>query len=654
MKQQAILGALVGAVLLGRGTEAAAAEVDLRVLIVAVGDATVDEGRATAERLLDNLGVPYEVLDSSSTELVASRLTNGARGRFNGILLTDTETYLPGGSTGFDAAEFAILHDYERTFGVREAVLSGFPVTDPELGLDYGMLDVEDTDDVVGEWQGRAGGSQIFEYVNTANPLDTEGFAFEGLPGDGSTGPRVEPLLVDADNPEYALLSVLSYPDGREVLLSTLTNATFFTHTSVIAYEFLSFATSGLFLGARHTYLSVHNDDLFLPDEVWNPDANANFAEDDVSYRLTGPEVAVIANAQSRFRADHPLAGDVSIEFAFNGEGAAQNDPLTQAIVAHAGEFGFINHTYSALQMDWVCDDPDRDIDCTRTDYTTAFSDIERNAEVWLDIGLPAPEQALTALLTDSHSGLSDRQGTLDESDDIPFPQGFNPALGAAAEDLGIRVLAADVSAPNQGEIQRIPGYDLVLLPRYPTGLFYNASNPDELVSEYNYIFHDRYEERGTDPCTVPDALCDTVDYAGILDREASITLDHLLRYEPFPHYFHQTNLHVYDNEGSSLQFDWLTSVLERYEQYLILPLESPRFSALGDLAWQTVLAREAQPQGFLDTATDAVTLSAAQGAASIEVTGLSGGQLYGGQRILRLDVSTVPRTVARDRALDL
>jgi hypothetical protein len=651
MKHHAIGGVLLGAALLSSGTRAAAAQIELRVLIVAVGDVAVDEGRAAAERLLDTLGVPYEVLDSSTEDLTAAFLSDGERGRFNGVLLTDSETFLPDGGTGFDAAEFGILHDYERTNGVREAVLSGFPVTDAALGLDYGMQDVLAGDSAVGQWQGRAGGTEIFEYVNTQNPLETEGFAFEGLPGDGSQGPTVEPLLVDADNPEYTLVSVLRYPDGREVLLSTLTQATFFTHTNVLAYEFLNFATSGLFLGARHTYLTVHNDDLFLPDDVWDPETNAN-SNEAASYRLTGPEVAVVANAQRLFREDHPLAPDLSIELAFNGEGANLDDELTQAIVANGDQFGFINHTFSALQMDWVCDDPDNDIGCTRTDYTTAFNDIQRNADVWQSLGLPEPERALEVLLTDSHSGLSDRQGTLDEADDIPFPEGFNAALGFAAEDLGIRVLASDASAPNQDLIQRVPGHELVLLPRYPTGLFYNATDPTQLVSEFNYIFHDSYAEDAIDPCSVSDALCETVDYAGLLDREASVTFEHISSYEPFPHYFHQTNLHVYDDRGSILQFDWLNAVLQRYELYFKLPLQSPRFAELGDLAWQTVLAQEAEPEGVLDTDTGLVTLTAL-GPARLEVTGLVGGAEYGGQSQLALDVSTEPVSVAVDAALD-
>lgn len=215
-----------------------------------------------------------------------------------------------------------------------------------------------------------------------------------------------------------------------------------------------------------------------------------------------------------------------------------------------------------------------------------------------------------------------------------------------------MRVLASDASAPNQDRIQRVEGHELVLLPRYPTSLFYNTTNPEELVSEYNYLFYTRYIEEGRDPCSVPEAICAARDYTEILDADAEAALRHLLSYRPFPHYFHQSNLHVYDNQGNMLQFDWLSRVLSAYERLIDLPIRSPRFHELADIAWREVLAREARPQGWLDTSTGIVTLSA-QAEASIDVTGLSGGEEYGGQSIAAVDVSTAPAVFAVDLARD-
>ena len=653
MRSKLVASLLGGIAIASAASSASAFELELRVLVIATGEADEDPGRALLEETLDSMGVPFDVLDSSVEDLTAERLqVSAARGRYNGIILTEASTLGPDGTRGFDAQEFSLLHDYESSFAVRESILSGSPVTDAALDLDFGMDEVTAFTSADARWQSPAGGSEIFEYVNTENALPIDDFSFAAVPRDDGVGPVVQPLLVDAESPEQAMISRLSYEDGREVLLSSVANANFLLHSRVLAYEFINFATSGLFIGSRHVYLSVHNDDLFLADALWDPENQREFAENFRTYRLTPGEVTQVVAAQTAFRERHPLAPGVIIELAFNGVGSdLQSDPLTQAIVQQSGQLAFINHTFQALQMDYLCNG--RDTNCVRTDVDTAVEEISQNAQRWADLGLPNPERALLALLTDSHSGLEDRRGTLDDaSDDIPFPDGFNPALGTAAQSLGIRLLAGDASRPNQTRIQRVPGFDLVLLPRHPTALFYNVTNPTELESEYNFIFHDSYLADGEDPCDVPEALCEPRSYDEILDEEALVTFEHMLSAQPFPHYFHQTNLHVYDAAGNILQFDWLERVLALYEQWVTLPVQSPLFHELVDVSWNTVLAREAAPTGVFDSTTGSVTLTA-NAAATIEVTGVAGGADYGGQSIASVSVSPVETVLAVDPALD-
>jgi hypothetical protein len=92
--------------------------------------------------------------------------------------------------------------------------------------------------------------------------------------------------------------------------------------------------------------------------------------------------------------------------------------------------------------------------------------------------------------------------------------------------------------------------------------------------------------------------------------------------------------------------------VLASYSERMTLPLQNLRFEQLGDLAWSTVLAREALVSGVLDTSAGTVTLSA-QSAAEIDVTGLAGGATYGGQSQRRVAVGVEPVTYAVDLALE-
>lgn len=321
------LGAIVGLVAASLAAvpraSAATGKVDLRVLVIAAGAADQDPALEIMTRTLDSVGVPYDVLNSATTTLATSSLyVSSGYGKYNGVVLTISDLFQPGGGSGFTLAEWQLLHSYEREFGVRESVMSGWPTTDPNLDLDYGM-DGASIGSVAGgaaTWTAAVTGNKtVFEYVNTAQPLDMPGgFAFEATPRAGSTNPAVTPLLVDQANGK-ALVSQLTYTDGRQVLLSTISNTWFFTHSYVLAYEFLNFATKGLFIGSRQVYLSVHTDDLFIDDELWDPVTNTPTAG---IYRMSPADVTATINAQNALRAAHPLASGFTTEFAYNGYGA--------------------------------------------------------------------------------------------------------------------------------------------------------------------------------------------------------------------------------------------------------------------------------------------------------------------------------------------
>ncbi|HEY8544615.1 MAG TPA: DNRLRE domain-containing protein, partial [Acidimicrobiales bacterium] len=814
--------------------------VDLRVLVVSVGDRATDPGLELMARTLDQMGVPYEVLDASAQPLTDAVLRTGDRGRFNGVILTQADLFTSGGS-GFTAEEWQRLHDYEREFQVREAVVAGFPTTNPALGLDYGMAEVGSLPTGIGRWVEPAGTGRLFAYVNTATPLGIPEFSFWGVPQSGDPArPTVTPLLVDDNAPTHALVARLQYPDGREVLLSTVGNAWYRLHSNVLAYQFVDFATKGVFIGGRYISLATHTDDMFLADDLWNPATNQT--DPNLSYRLTPADLENVVAQQAAFRQAHPLAATWKVELPFNGVGAkgwtpnapvakpvaedatlvtnslfsygrsttltvarsgsterrailraadvaappappadridrvtlrvvvtntlaqplpvqvcplteswaegtgngglldlgpptwfsranwtswstaggtfasgacvtaqltgpganelditpiwqawasgarpnhgvliratangsatlasaehgtAANrptlqfatssapDPLTAKAMELKDHFGWINHTYSALQMDRLCPDPDepQPAECPVTDYATALDEIARNRVVWNELGLPGYQEGLQYLLSDSHAGLHDRRGTEeDPSDDIPFPEGLNPNFMQAAQDLGVRYIASDSSRPNQDREQRVPGFDLFLLPRFPTNVYVNATTPEENVDEHNWIYYERHVAAGNDPCTVPGAICAPRTYEELLAAEAEATVTHMLSGREWPHYFHQSNLRDYGG-GRTLQTDWMDAVMTRYEQLFTLPVRTPTAPELGPAAEDRIVARERNVRGWLDIDTQVVTL-VADGTARPLVTGLTVGEPYGGQRIGKVTVGTTPVTFAVD-----
>jgi hypothetical protein len=206
-------------------------------LVAPPGNPSEDNALELMARSLDRLGTPYDILDSRRTDLTETALyVDSQHGRYNGIVITVSDLYQPGGGSGFTLAEWQMLHTYERTFGVREAVVSGWPTWDPSLDLDYGMGAVGSVGSSAAQWQSPAGGTEMFEYINVANPFAVTDFAFTGTARIDASAPTVTPLLVNPGDGSL-LISKLAYADGREVMLSTIANAWYFLHSNTLAYE---------------------------------------------------------------------------------------------------------------------------------------------------------------------------------------------------------------------------------------------------------------------------------------------------------------------------------------------------------------------------------------------------------------------------------
>lgn len=702
----------MGLMLLGTPMTFADNAVKLKVLVVTTGD---DQGLAYIKPVLDEMGVPYDVLNAATQSLTAAKLspngcvsgTAGCVGNYNGVVLTNADL---GGN--FTPAEWDILHAYETDFHVREAVLLGWPGTysDPSWGiyLDYGFTNavayspLDNSVPFNATWtiptptvNPTTNSKTVFEYVNTANPLLITDFAFAATPRGDNQGPRdltipsVTSLLKTPKG--ETLVSVIQYKNDqtvvtREVLLSTISNAWYFTHSQVLSYEFINWVTQGVFVGGRFVYMSNHLDDLFLENELW--DVSANKTNPLLTYRLNSADISNAVSKQAAFRAAHPTAGTAfKLDFAFNGAGAVvdplattlvanKTDDLVAAVIANKSQFRFINHTFTHADMDKVpvpanpnCDYP------TLSTTKLIQAEITKNRIVWGLLALPEQAANNRVLVTGNHSGLKDRKCTdypelhpemaNVQDDDVPFYAGTNPLFITAAANAGVDYLASDTSQINQATEQYITNAmvkdgsstDRLLAPRYPANIFYNVTNPDQLVDEYNYIFHDRF----TDPCNVTGAICTTRDYPAILEAEATAAVQHMLSFKKYPHFFHQGNVAKYDtngdgvvnnlDDGSTLQFDWLNSVFTAYEKLFNLPVKNFSYYQIGDKTKDSLTAKSAIINAVWNRDTSLVTLSANKTVPNILVTGVAGA-IYGGQFIREINVSTKAQTFTVNRAL--
>ena len=677
--------------------------VKLRILVISTGDIAEDLGLAYIKPVLEEMGVQYHVLNADTQDLTAAMLAStsagaackaedaGCLGNYNGIILTDADL-----DPNFTPAEWDILHNYQKNFGVRQAVLSGWPATysDPQppygVYLDYGLVYSSSGNDYDAQWAVPAAYSkEVFEYVNRANPLPITDFAFAANPRNDASGlrdgsvPSVEPLLRTKNG--EALVSIVRYmmpsqsAPVREVMISTITHAPFLFHSKVLAYEFVNWVTQGVFVGARRVHMAAHSDDLFIANSLWDPALRrVNPAN---TYRLKGDDINNAVSKQTAFRAAHPVAGTFKLDFAFNGSGATVDpnasilaanltEDLVAAVVANKAHFRFINHTYAHADMDKAPISADAPCDYpTFTTIAAIQAEIIKNRKVWGLLGLPEENQNNRVLVSGKHSGLKDPKCTDDpalhpemfnvQADDVPFDEGgANPLFLEAAASAGVDYLASDSSQRAQKVEQFITRYDdgsrmdRLLLPRWPTNIFYNVTNPLQLKDEYNYLYHERFVKAGQNPCEIPGAICSPRSYTEILMDEADTALRHMLTFNKWPHFFHQSNLARYDESGNTLQFDWLNAVFAEYERVLNLPVENYPYYLIGDYTRESLYTKSATIQATWNRTTNQVTLSADKAVPNLLVTGLSGGDLYGGQFIGRITVNTNSTAFVVDRGL--
>jgi hypothetical protein len=93
------------------------------------------------------------------------------------------------------------------------------------------------------------------------------------------------------------------------------------------------------------------------------------------------------------------------------------------------------------------------------------------------------------------------------------------------------------------------------VVPDWPTNIAFEAVTPEEQTALYNAQYGNH-------------------SYAGIVDSEVQVALQHVMSGSAYVHTLHQGNLHQYAN-GKSLAFDWIDAVLAGYSSYYRVPLKN-------------------------------------------------------------------------------
>jgi hypothetical protein len=583
---------------------------NMRVLVLT---APGDDGVTTLPAItstLDYLGTPYDVMTASqiSGGLTADKLAADCNGFYQAVLLADGElAYTPdGGATwlsGLSPDEWTVLWNYEATFGVRQVTWYTYPTAA------YGFQTPGAIDTTTSPLSTKftPAGKTAFPYINTANALTiANAWSYLAKPLDSSTAPWL------TDSAGNALAAVRTYPDGRQNLALTFDSNQFLTHNTVLGQGVVSWATKGVFLGQRHVYISAQIDDVLIDDNTWSPDmvCGADPETSPTTYRITANDMSVLKSWQSRTQQKN-TTNNLVLDMAFNGYGATADSDydtgLTKWVQQNEGVFKWISHTWDHELLDSVT-------------YDFAYAELKQN----IDIANARPKNRRNDLGGLSLDSFSKANLVTPEISGLN-----NPAFLKAAHDLGIRYLVSDTSkqypnpSPNAGIYNPLQP-DILMIPRYPTNLFYNVSTPAEWVAEYNCFYG---------PGGIAPFFSQNQTYSQILDTESEHLLGYMLLGNDNPWMFHQTNLRAYDGKHSLLS-DLLDRTLAKYNALYKLPIVSPTMDQLGQIVASRMQYNAAGVSATIQPGRS-ITLTA-QSAVTIPITGVGGftSESYGGQRI--------------------
>ena len=88
-----------------------------------------------------------------------------------------------------------------------------------------------------------------------------------------------------------------------------------------LSYGTINWLTKGLFLGYRKVWINPQIDDLLIDSDMW--DIAALTDTTGLLFRLSGDDFLKAIAWQNSVRTKYPLASSLTLEWAYNGEGAS-------------------------------------------------------------------------------------------------------------------------------------------------------------------------------------------------------------------------------------------------------------------------------------------------------------------------------------------
>lgn len=499
--------------------------IDLKLLVLCTD--RQDPNCLALCRIMDYIGMRYDLLATSEARLSQERLWEGTHARYQGIVLAtgyfaEWNSALSDWYDPLDEEAWKALHTYQARFGIRLATFCGIPRV---LTTTNALMIHEpaNTDEAPLALSLTEAGRQIFWYLNGDCRIQV--LAATAIAVTPMTIAST-PLLEGEDGQAYGALWTTR--EGCEYMALTLGQSALSEHTLLLGYGVLNWVTRGVFIGQRKVTLSVQIDDIFTSNQLWQAEADQDDGQDYRHvYRLTANDVSALIRWLDRVQKQRN-ARTTTFNFAFNGA-AVSPVPVDQAtldaFVANRQRFRWINHGFTHLLLN-------------EADSAESRHEIICNHDIARRLDL-VPYEA-DCMVTADMSGLT------------------NPSFLSAAAESGVRYLVCDTSRPTWNNpspntaIRSNIEPSITVIPRHPNNLFYDVATPQAWVEQYNQTYRHFWQR--------------DLSITEIIKAEAKQIVHYLLVGDWDPLMFHQANLQAYDNVHSLLT-DLLDEVLSMYNE---------------------------------------------------------------------------------------
>lgn len=539
--------------------------VELRTLILTAG--LNDFGLPTARAMLDQVGAPYQVVNTQSQNLTEALLVNpDGSGRFQAIVLTNNLLVTEDEQPTFSQSEWELLWEYQRKFSVRSVSLFTNPTAAPD---DFCLVYKSE---------------KSYENSNYSGYLTLEAQNFLGLKAGAKVqlrgayvyktalkpGCNAQALLQDSKS---NVLAVLANSEGLERLGLTFATDPDTVYTQVFLTGMLRWMTRGVFVGEHRKFIHVDNDDWGNTNAIRHSDGTIA----PTPYRLSADHVNKLVQRQQLFRQTY--AGVLSgfrLHIAYNGDlldpqappscdGIGSSEPLSSVTRCYGNEFYWINHTFTHLALNF-------------TNYQNTREEIELNLQRANQLGLEVPRSVLK---TGEYSGWGHYATAANPEPRDRGLSNSNPNLIQAMKDLGVRYAHANMSVrshqPNCFNCVIYHPLDpaVVLVPDWTVDIGYHVSVPSEATSFYN----SQFGPTGSNPIWTRD-----LTYSQLMETSTDTALVHILSGSVYSHTFHQPNLKAFSG-NRNLNLDWLERLFKKYTNLMSEPVANLSWTQLAQYA---------------------------------------------------------------------